>query len=110
MLLFENLVPVSRTDAILKRLLALHPKLIDLKLDRESDEVVWRYAREHGMTVVSIDTDFHQLSLVYGHPPKVIWIRSGSVSTDELAVILRARAVDVAEFHASQEAAFMAIS
>lgn len=35
MLLFENLVPVSRTDAILKRLLSLHPKLIDLKLDRE---------------------------------------------------------------------------
>ncbi len=35
MLLFENLVPVSRTDAILRRLLALHPKLIDLKLDRE---------------------------------------------------------------------------
>lgn len=26
---------MSRTDAILKRLLALHPKLIDLKLDRE---------------------------------------------------------------------------
>jgi dihydrofolate synthase/folylpolyglutamate synthase len=34
MLLFENLVPVSRTDAILKRLLSLHPKLIDLSLDR----------------------------------------------------------------------------
>jgi len=34
MLLFENLVPVSRTDAILKRLLALHPKLIDLSRDR----------------------------------------------------------------------------
>lgn len=34
MLLFENLVPVSRTDAILKRLLKLHPKLIDLRLDR----------------------------------------------------------------------------
>ena len=33
MLLFENLVPVSRTDAILKRLLSLHPKLIDLSLD-----------------------------------------------------------------------------
>ena len=34
MLLFENLVPVSRTDAILKRLLALHPRLIDLSLER----------------------------------------------------------------------------
>src|SRR6187549_1811785 len=34
-LLFENLVPVSRTDAMFRRLLALHPKLIDLKLDRE---------------------------------------------------------------------------
>jgi dihydrofolate synthase/folylpolyglutamate synthase len=34
MLLFENLVPVYRTDAILKRLLSLHPKLIDLSLDR----------------------------------------------------------------------------
>ena len=34
MLLFENLIPVSRTDAILKRLLSLHPKLIDLSLER----------------------------------------------------------------------------
>ena len=29
--------PVSRTDAILKRLSGLHPKLIDLSLDRMLD-------------------------------------------------------------------------
>ena len=39
--------------------------------------------------IVSKDTDMHDLSLVFGNPPKVIWIRIGNCSTSEVEDILR---------------------
>ncbi len=39
------------------------------------DAMVWEYAAGNGLTIVSKDADFHQLSFARGHPPKVVWIR-----------------------------------
>jgi hypothetical protein len=50
---------------------------------------VWHYAAEEGFTILSKDADFHERSFLLGHPPKVIWIRRGNCSTDE--VLSRAR-------------------
>ena len=41
-------------------------------LDHALDETVWTFAREHGYTLVTKDSDFHELSLLRGAPPKVI--------------------------------------
>jgi predicted nuclease of predicted toxin-antitoxin system len=87
---------------------ALHVR--DVALDRESDQIVWQYARQHGLTIVSKDSDFHQLSFVYGHPPKVVWLRCGSISTPQIADILRRHAQSITAFHADDDAAFLAIS
>lgn len=87
---------------------ALHVR--DLALDRESDHVVWQYARREGLTIVSKDSDFHQLSFVHGHPPKVVWLRCGSVTTEQIADVLRRRAADIAAFHMDGDASFLAIS
>lgn len=38
-----------------------------------SDEDAWEYARAHGFTIVSKDSDFYQRSLIHGYPPKLIW-------------------------------------
>ena len=46
-----------------------------------SDEDVWRYARDNGFTIVSKDSDFQQRSLLYGPPPKLIWLRIGNCTT-----------------------------
>jgi len=40
-----------------------------------SDDVVWTHAQQHGLMIVTKDADFHQMSLLKGHPPKVVWIR-----------------------------------
>lgn len=53
------------------------------------DEAVWRHARENGFTIVTKDADFHERSLLNGFPPKVIWIRRGNASTDEIEAALR---------------------
>jgi len=58
-------------------------------LEAAADETVWRYAAQHSFVIVSKDADFRERSFVYGHPPKVVWIRRGNCSTDEIAAVLR---------------------
>lgn len=53
------------------------------------DEQVWRFAQDNGYTIVTKDADYHERSLIAGYPPKVIWVRRGNASTDEVAAILR---------------------
>ncbi len=79
----------------------------DVKLQSATDEVVWKYAHQHGLMIVSKDVDFHQRSLVFGAPPKVIWIALGNCSTDEIADLLRNRHPDIAAFEQNPQAAFL---
>ena len=52
----------------------------EVGLQRADDESVWSYAKREGLVIVSKDADFHQRSLLFGHPPKVIWVRLGNCS------------------------------
>ncbi len=58
-------------------------------LDRALDLEVWSLARDHGFLIVSKDADFGDLTTVRGFPPKVIWIRRGNCSTDQIENLLR---------------------
>lgn len=49
-----------------------------IKLDTADDKTIWEYARDHGFTIVSQDSDFHELAMYYGVPPKVIWLKCGN--------------------------------
>jgi predicted nuclease of predicted toxin-antitoxin system len=61
----------------------------DCNLKGCPDEQVWEYARKNGFTIVSKDSDFYQRSLLYGHPPKVIWLRIGNCTRDILVSLLK---------------------
>lgn len=49
------------------------------------DRTVWRYTAGRGLIVVSKDSDFRHLALLYGPPPKVIWVRVGNGPTAAVA-------------------------
>jgi predicted nuclease of predicted toxin-antitoxin system len=51
-------------------------KFVDL--DQADDLTVWRYARDNDFTIVTKDSDFHEFSLLYSDPPKVIWLKCGN--------------------------------
>ena len=70
----------------------------DIGLASASDDVVWSRAQQHGLMIVTKDADFHQMSLLKGHPPKVVWIRRGNCSTAEIEEILRTRRADLEAF------------
>jgi predicted nuclease of predicted toxin-antitoxin system len=82
----------------------------DLGMDRASDTEVWRYAVEHGYTIVSKDADFYQRSVVLGSPPKVIWLRVGNCTVAQSASILRERYVEVSRFVEDAAADFLVLS
>jgi predicted nuclease of predicted toxin-antitoxin system len=60
-----------------------------VQLDTATDREVWEYAREHGYIITTKDADFSELGVVWGFPPKVIWIRRGNCSTKEIEQLIR---------------------
>jgi predicted nuclease of predicted toxin-antitoxin system len=65
---------------------------------RASDMEIWDFARVKGYTIVSKDNDFLDLSLVLGHPPKVVFIRTGNCSTEAIANLLERNQQTIDEF------------
>ena len=82
----------------------------DLGMDRALDTEVWEYAGRHGYTIVTKDADFHQRSLLFGAPPKVVWLRIGNCSVAESEAVLRQRYIEVCRFVEESAAAFLVIA
>lgn len=79
-------------------------------LSAADDQVVWSFAAQNGFTIVSKDSDFQQRAFLYGHPPKIIWVRLGNCTTAAVTALLRARYDDVLAFEADPTAAFLVLS
>ncbi len=86
---------------------SLHVRLIGL--GGAPDEAVWQAARERSCILVTKDEDFHRLSVLRGAPPKVVWLRTGNTSTDDVARVLRERRDDILRFASQEEATFLAL-
>lgn len=82
----------------------------NLNLARAGDEAIWDFARENTFAIVSKDSDFHQRSLLYGFPPKVIWVRLGNCSTSEIEAALRQGHATILRFLEDDAHAFLILS
>lgn len=60
----------------------------DVGLYEEYDIPIWKYAKENGYTIVTQDDDFDNMYGLWGHPPKIIMIRTGNISNVNLAKLL----------------------
>jgi predicted nuclease of predicted toxin-antitoxin system len=54
----------------------------------KDDLIIWNYAKEHKLTIITRDFDFCQLLLSHGFPPRIIWIRLHGIKTKQLGQIL----------------------
>ena len=100
LLLDENL-----SDRIPHRIIDLYPESEHLKilaLKNTDDVIIWEYAKNNDFVIVSKDADFHQRSLVYGHPPKFVYLRIGNSPTSKIVQILRNNFDTVVQFENSE--------
>jgi len=77
---------------ILKKIQDVFPdskQVRELGLENSSDLNIFKYAKEHNLTIVTYDVDFYDLSLTKRKSPKIIWLRTGNTNTDNIARIIR---------------------
>jgi predicted nuclease of predicted toxin-antitoxin system len=65
-----------------------------------SDQEVWFYARDNACMIVTKDSDFAELQVLRGYPPKVVWNRIGNCTTSQLEALLRQHANALIDFEA----------
>lgn len=68
------------------------------RLTNAPDREIWEYAKSNDYIIVTQDSDFNDLSSLYGFPPKIIWIRTGNLKTQSLADILLNYNEDIIKF------------
>lgn len=54
---------------------------------RDSD--IWSFAKENEYCIVTFDGDFYDMGLIKGASPKVIWLRIGNTTTQNIEKVLR---------------------
>jgi predicted nuclease of predicted toxin-antitoxin system len=93
------------SDRIISRIADLFPGSTHIKavgLKEADDRVVWEWVKQNGFTIASKDTDFHQRAIVFGHPPKFIWLRVGNCQTSLITNLLRSRYQVIRQFIQSE--------
>ena len=68
-------------------------------LMNSSDFEIWQYARDQQFIIVTQDSDFNDLYLIKGFPPKILWFQTGNIRTDELVIILSIKLNALIEFN-----------
>jgi len=82
----------------------------DCGLLGQPDEEVWKYARANDFIIISKDSDFHQRSLLYGSPPKVVWLRIGNCSRQQLVDLIASHERRIRDLDEDQLGAMLVLS
>lgn len=85
-----------------------HVRNVGLKSSDDPD--VWKYAVDNDLAIISKDADMHNRSLLFGFPPKVIWVRLGNCTTSDVEELIR-REIEIIEYFLDDDtASFLALS
>lgn len=78
-------------------------------LERATDWEVWSYARDQEYVIVTKDADFNDLSVLYGAPPKIVWLRIGNTTTTQIEQVLRLHYTRIITFDEDTTASLLTI-
>ena len=75
---------------------SMHVSLLGLL--QANDELIWEYARKEDFCILTADSDFHELAISRGSPPKVIWLRNCDYPTVAAESLIRSQTIRIIEF------------
>lgn len=70
----------------------------NLNLQNASDHEIWQFSKEQDFTIVTFDADFYNISQIKGFPPKIIWLRTGNLTSKAIAKLLIQNRVIINDF------------
>jgi predicted nuclease of predicted toxin-antitoxin system len=107
LLLDENL-----SSRIVRKVIDLYPDSAQVKtlaLNNTDDGLIWEYAKKNDFVIISKDADFYQRSLLYGHPPKFIYLLIGNSSTVKIVQILRDNFDTISQFEMGESESILVL-
>jgi predicted nuclease of predicted toxin-antitoxin system len=69
-----------------------------LNLMGVNDIEIWNFAKKENFVIVTFDSDFYDISLINGCPPKIVWIRKGNLTTNQIISILEEKHLLIRNF------------
>jgi predicted nuclease of predicted toxin-antitoxin system len=64
-------------------------------LERANDQAIWEFAKANDFVIVTKDSDFYELSLLYGAPPRIVWLQFGNSSRSRVIQLLLDNATEI---------------
>jgi predicted nuclease of predicted toxin-antitoxin system len=98
---------------LVQRLKDVFPEAIHvsmLGLEKAPDLIVWSNAQSNGYAIVTEDCDFNDLGFLHGFPPKILWLRLGNRSTEEIEIAMRAQVKLIQGFIADPQMGIMELT
>lgn len=78
-------------------------------LDESKDQDIWSFAKEKGFTIVTKDSDFNEIRLLKGFPPKVVWLRMGNCQVSHIERVIRDKFIILREFYHNESSGIIEI-
>ena len=78
-------------------------------LQNAADFAIIDFAKDNALTIVTFDSDFVDICVVKGFPPKVIWPKAGNQTTTAISEILNLNALAISHFLLSEEVRILEI-
>lgn len=63
--------------------------VFELGMAEASDTQIWQFAKTHFDAIITKDKDFYYRVILYGSPPKIIWITSENMRNRDLLNLIR---------------------
>ena len=64
----------------------------------KTDNEIWEYAKKNDFSIVTFDEDFYDIQTLRGAPPKIIWLRCGNSTTENIAILLNSQKKKILQF------------
>lgn len=78
-------------------------QVVLLGLEQASDREIWHYAKQQDYVIVTKDSDYQDLSELYGSPPQVILLMLGNSDKARLLKVLIDRKADIQQLLSSPD-------
>lgn len=105
MLLFDQNISPKITNLLKDK----YPGAVHLRyvgMEDAADSEIFAFARSNNLHIVTFDADFADLSVIKGHPPKIIWLRTGNMTTLSISNLLAKNEERISAFISDKNAAY----
>ena len=101
-LLFDQNISY-KIEKKLSLLFSASKHISNLGLINKDDIEIWNLAKKENYSIVTFDSDFFDISIINGCPPKIIWIRKGNLTINQLVTLLEEKHLIIRNFITNPE-------